>query len=137
MNKYNSALYKLIQSERHVCKVHKEVKRATINNFPMVQLVNCKDCSEFYIGMTCRRLEQRIGEHSTSVSSAVLQHMTSLGHDVAFNDPQILAHDKATKRISLLTRTQALMNVPYGNPHGPIVDCCTLHFSMYLTHMSF
>ena len=46
--------------------------------------------------MTCRRLEQRIGEHSTSVSSAVLQHMTSLGHDVAFNDPQILAHDNTT-----------------------------------------
>ena len=105
--------------------------------------------------MTCRRLEQRIGEHSTSVSTAVLQHMTSLGHDVAFNEPQILAHEiigfdwvsavlqhmtslghdvafndphilaheiigfdwvskkhlisTATKPISLLTRTQALM----------------------------
>ena len=73
--------------------------------------------------MTCRRLEQRIGEHSTSVSSAVLQHMTSLGHDVAFDDPHILAHEiigfdwvskkhlisTATKPISLLTRTQALM----------------------------
>ena len=43
--------------------------------------------------MTCRKLEQGIGEHYTSVSSAVLQHMTSLGHDVAFNDPQILADD--------------------------------------------
>ena len=48
--------------------------------------------------MTCRRLEQRIGEHSTSVSSAVLQHMTSLGHDVAFNDPQILAHENTRFR---------------------------------------
>ena len=33
--------------------------------------------------------------------------------------------------------TQALMNVPYGNPHGPIVDCCTLHFSIPYTHVSF
>ena len=77
--------------------------------------------------------------------------MTSLGHDVAFNDPQILAHDNnrfrfviketlntiATKPISLLTRTQALMNVPYGNLHGPIVDCCTLHISIPYTHVSF
>ena len=63
--------------------------------------LNCKDCSEFYIGMTCRRLEQRIGEHSTSVCSAVLQHMTSLGHDVAFNDPQILAHDNNRFRLGI------------------------------------
>ena len=34
----------------------------------------------------------------------------------------------ATMPISLLTRTQVLMNVPYGNPHGPTVDCCSLHF---------
>ena len=27
------------------------------------------------------------------------------------------------------------MNVPYGNPHGPIVDCCTLHFSIPYTHV--
>ena len=59
----------------------------------VVYKLDCKDCSEFDIGMTCRRLEQRIGEHSTYMSSAVLQHMTCLGHDVAFNDPQILAHD--------------------------------------------
>ena len=51
--------------------------------------------------MTCRRLEQRIGEHSTSVSSAVLQHMTSLGHDVAFNDPQGLAHDNNRFRLGI------------------------------------
>ena len=38
----------------------------------------------------------------------------------------------ATKPVSLLTRTHALMNVPYGNPHGPIVDCRTLHFSIPL-----
>ena len=43
----------------------------------------------------------------------------------------------ATKPISLLTRTQALMNVPYGNPHWPIVDCCTLHFSIPYTCDSF
>ena len=29
------------------------------------------------------------------------------------------------------------MNVPYGNPHGPIVDCCTLHFSIPYTHVHF
>ena len=42
-----------------------------------------------------------------------------------------------TKPVSLLTRTQALMKVPYGNPHGPIVDCCTLHFSIPYAHVSF
>ena len=102
--------------------------------------------------MTCRGLDQRIGEHSISVSSAVLQHMTSLGHDVAFNDPQILAHDNNRFRLGIketlnihsykayksgLTSTQALMNVPYGNPQGPIVDCCMLHFSLPYTHVSF
>ena len=47
------------------------------------------------------RSDLRIVEHSTSVSSAVLQHMTSLGHDVAFNDPQILAHDNNMFRLGI------------------------------------
>ena len=82
LSKLKSSLHKLMRSN-------------------VVYKLNCKDCSEFYIGMTCRRLEQRIGEHSTSVSSAVLQHMTSLGHDVAFNDPQILAHDNNWFRLGI------------------------------------
>ena len=32
-------------------------------------------------------------------------------------------------------RTHALMNVPYGNPHGPIVVSCKLHFSIPYTRV--
>ena len=59
--------------------------------------LNCKDCSEFYIGMTCRRLEQRIGEHSTSVSSAVLQHIS--GADNSNNSSNLDTSMKLGKNI--------------------------------------
>ena len=42
LSKLKSSLHKLMRSN-------------------VVYKLNCKDCSEFYIGMTCRRLEQRIG----------------------------------------------------------------------------
>ena len=84
------------------------------------------------------------------LSSAVLQHMTSLGHDVAFNDPQILAHDNNRFRLGIketlnihsceayksLNKNTGSYECAYGNPHGPIVDCCTLHFSIPYTHVS-
>ena len=60
--------------------------------------------------------------------------MTIIGFDWVSKKNHLISID--TKPISLLTRTQALMNVPYGNPHGPIVDCCTLHFSIPCAHVS-
>ena len=51
-------------------------------NSHVVYKVDCKNCNEFYVGMTCRRLEQRMKEHSQSDASALFQHCAECGHMV-------------------------------------------------------
>ena len=61
--------------------------------------VDCKNCNEFYVGMTCRRLEQRMKEHSQSDASALFRHCAECGHMVGFDSPQILARDTSQSRL--------------------------------------
>ena len=55
--------------------------------------VNCEDCTEFYIGLTTRRLEQRMKEHSTTQNSALMQHSLDTGHRLKYDSPEVLATD--------------------------------------------
>ena len=59
----------------------------------VVYKINCKDCSEFYIGKTYRRLSQRIKEHSTSDGSALTKHAITTNHTIDFDNPEVLATD--------------------------------------------
>ena len=66
----------------------------------LVYKVNCCDCNEFYVGMTCRRLEQRLSEHSSgNCNSALFQHSAATGHSINFQVPEILAMDNTKIRI--------------------------------------
>ena len=62
-----------------------------LSNSNVVYRVDCSKCSEFYIGMTTRRLEQRMAEHADSSTSALYQHRVSSNHIVNFEKTQILA----------------------------------------------
>ena len=76
--------------------------------FPLTRLSNviykvcCKDCQAFYVGLTTRRLQQRLHEHSTKEESALYRHSTETGHQVNFDSPTIL--DKDTIKTRLLIK---------------------------------
>ena len=61
--------------------------------------VDCQHCHEFYVGMTCRRLEQRLSEHSKDLNSALFKHGELTGHSVDFNNVDILDTDSIKIRI--------------------------------------
>ena len=65
----------------------------------IVYLIRCKDCKEFYIGKTYRRLSQRIKEHSTSEASALTKHAISSNHVIDFQNPEVLCRDLAHTRL--------------------------------------
>ena len=65
----------------------------------LVYKVNCKECSDFYIGMTCRRLKDRLAEHSSSENSAIFKHSSDTGHVIDFDSPEILAKDRFKTRL--------------------------------------
>ena len=59
----------------------------------VVYQVNCSDCAEFYVGMTIRRLQQRLHEHAESDCSALRKHALEVKHDIDYANPRILASD--------------------------------------------
>ena len=65
----------------------------------LVYKINCTQCSEFYIGMTCRRLKDRLSEHASSESSAVFKHTCDTGHVMDLDSPEILAKDMFKSRL--------------------------------------
>ena len=65
----------------------------------VIYKVNCQHCDEFYVGMTTRRLSQRLAEHAVSSNSALHQHSTVCGHQINFSNPVILACDNNKKRL--------------------------------------
>ena len=54
---------------------------------------NCNNCSEFYIGLTNRRLESRLKEHKRVDFRALKQHSMENDHDIDYNGVQVLASD--------------------------------------------
>ena len=70
-----------------------------LSNSHVVYKVNCDDCREFYVGMTCRRLSQRKKEHSESNVSALCRHSLTAKHTIPYNMPQILARDNSKSRL--------------------------------------
>ena len=61
-----------------------------LNKSNVVYRINCADCQEFYIGLTTRRLHRRIEEHKKSKQSAIYNHASDTGHNINFNNPEIL-----------------------------------------------
>ena len=59
----------------------------------VVYKINCSQCEDFYIAMTQRRVYKRLHEHKTRHYCAVYKHISDLGHDIDFDNTQILASD--------------------------------------------
>ena len=68
----------------------------------VVYKVSCSECQEFYIGMTCRRLKDRLSEHMTSESSALYQHSSSTRHKINFGQPEILARNSTRSGLLIM-----------------------------------
>ena len=65
----------------------------------VVYKVTCKDCESFYVGMTTRRLQQRMQEHSTNETGPLLKHASETSHTVDFTSPEVLATDSFRTRL--------------------------------------
>ena len=67
----------------------------------VVYKISCNNCNEFYVGLTTRRLEQRISEHIKNDASALYKHAVETGHDIAFSRPEILTSDDIELRLQV------------------------------------
>ena len=65
----------------------------------VVYKVDCFDCDTFYIGMTTRRLRQRMKEHSDNSCSALFRHAVETKHIVDYMSPTVLAKDVHKQRL--------------------------------------
>ena len=80
-----------------LCKLKSSYPRLTCSN--VIYKVNCKDCSDFYVGLTTRRLDQRMKEHASSDSSALFKHQLETDHSIGFDLPDVLASDVCKTRL--------------------------------------
>ena len=76
----------------NVVNVHQKEK---CDVSPGVYKIPCNDCDLIYIGQTGRDLKSRVSEHKNSVryaqnSSAVFNHVSTLGHSIRWNNAEIL-----------------------------------------------
>ena len=67
----------------------------------VIYKVNCASCNEFYVGLTTRRLEQRLKEHSSSENSALFRHAMDTGHTIDICNPEVLASDVISRRLRI------------------------------------
>ena len=88
--------------------------------------LQCSDCDEFYIGMTMRRLVQRVKEHSEDTYSAVFRHVLDKSHKFNFDAPLVLARDRTRSRLlikeSLLIREQQAYASLNGNTGSTVLS---------------
>ena len=81
----------------------------------VIYKINCASCKEFYVGLTTRRLEQRLKEHSGSECSALFRHAMSTGHTIDITNPEILASDVIKTRLSIKETWWLRITLPVGH----------------------
>ena len=84
----------------------------------VVYKINCASCSEFYVGLTTRRLEQRLKEHSSCDSSALLRHALATGHTIDFTQPEVLTTDVIKTRLSIKETLKIKEHSAYKSLNG-------------------
>ena len=72
-----------------------------LNKSNVIYKVNCNDCNEFYIGLTRRRLNVRLDEHSKRHYSPLYKHYSGTGHSINYQDPEIISTDNVKIRLQL------------------------------------
>ena len=78
---------------------HLKCKYPLLSQSGVVYRVNCSNCEEFYVGMTTRRLEQRLKEHCSSDCSALKRHAMDTSHTIDYVLPTIVASDQDRTRL--------------------------------------
>ena len=53
------------------------------------------------MGLTTRRLQQRLKEHSSCENSALFKHSMDTGHTINFSNPEVIASDQIKIRLSI------------------------------------
>ena len=106
-----------------LCKLKSQF--SVLCNSGVVYKLHCNNCDEFYIGMTMRRLQQRVKEHSEDISSAVFRHSSEEKHSFNFDLPSVLAKDNIKSRLlvkeSLLIRDQQAYASLNGNTGSTVL----------------
>ena len=90
-------VFKPVNKLTSLCKLKDKV--STINQSKVVYQIGCKDCPEFYVGMTMRRLKQRMDEHATDENSALYKHSQTTGHNINFQEPKVLCTDTLKSKL--------------------------------------
>ena len=67
----------------------------------VVYKVDCACCDAFYVGMTSRRLKQRMEEHRDNSESALCRHARECGHTIRFENPSIQGSDAVTECLNV------------------------------------
>ena len=80
-----------------LCKLKSPLPALLHSN--VVYHISCADCSAFYIGMTTRRLEERVHEHKKCDDSSLKKHASTTGHTINFSEPRILTSDILKTRL--------------------------------------
>jgi hypothetical protein len=82
------------------------------NKSMVIYKISCKQCDATYIGKTERILSYRLNEHSKSKTSAIYQHSTDTGHQMNFDNPEII--DNASNDLKL--RIKELLHILKKKP---------------------
>ena len=98
-------------------------KLELLSNSGVVYKVDCDNCDEFYIGMTTRRLRDRMNEHKESESSAIQRHMTSCRHTMKLDNPEVLASDSVQSRLYIKEALYIKDYSAYNSLNGTLCSC--------------
>ena len=90
----------------------------TIKQSGVIYKIKCKNCSEFYIGMTKRRLETRINEHKKDENSALLRHSIEMDHIIDFCSSEILTKDTNSYRLQIKETLKIQEHFAYKSLNG-------------------
>ena len=75
---------------------------STLYKSGVVYCVQCSNCDQFYVGMTTRRLHQRISEHRDNRNSALQEHSHRTNHVIDFDNARVLASDIIRSRLYVM-----------------------------------
>ena len=84
----------------------------------LIYKILCKDCDEFYIGKTKRRLQTRINEHKKDENSALLRHSIEMDHVIDYCSPDILTKDTNSYRLQVKETLKIQEHFAYKSLNG-------------------
>jgi hypothetical protein len=94
-----------------------KIKSNNMKKIGVVYKIECANCDNFYIGQTCKNVDERMKQHQDNLKkinptmNKVVEHVKINNHQLKFDNPTILAYDNNKRRReikeTLLTRRNA------------------------------